>query len=243
MTTFQLIKKGDTVFDNTQQLTGVVTVIDYKANVAEIKVEVGDEVEYIICKLFNLAPIKSKEAIVNTTAVEQGINKAFYQVKDFHVAFEHPVADKPTQMKLKRATPRSVWTGEEALVEFLHASSANQEEFNSAYDKMILGLEKAKEKSLAMNYYSDGIDTIVAQADALVDALYFIFGSFVEMNVEPDKLFDIVQNSNMSKLFTSPDGVKYAKYRESDGKILKSPEFFAPEPALKAEIERQMNAN
>lgn len=230
-TPFTLIRVGDKVFDRIQQVTGTVKSINYQINVASVEVESAVEDEPILCKLFNLTPV--------WTTVQHNTSKYYTQVEEFHEAFDHPIADKPTQMSLRRAVPRSVWTGEEALVEFLHASSANEEEFLSAYDNMIIGLQKAKEKSLAMDYYDDGIDRIVAQTDALTDALYFIFGSFVEMGVKPDKPFEIVQSSNMSKLFTDENGNKYAKYRESDGKILKSDDFFAPEPALKAEIERQ----
>lgn len=231
MTSFVQIKEGDTVFDRIQQVSGVVTGINYKTNVAEITSQLP-EVEIILCKLFNLTVVGKPLSPPNN-------DKHYAQVEVFHEAFDHPIAEKPTQMSLMRATSRSIWTGEEALVEFLHASSANEEEFESAYDKMIVGLQKAKKKSLAMDYYNDGTERIVAQSDALTDALYFIFGSFVEMGVKPDKLFDIVQESNMSKLFIDEKGNKFAKYRESDGKILKSDDFFPPEPALLAEIERQ----
>ena len=58
MTTLQLITKGDTVFDNTQQIQGVVVEIDYKANVASITTGSPSEDELILCKLFNLKVVK-----------------------------------------------------------------------------------------------------------------------------------------------------------------------------------------
>lgn len=170
-----------------------------------------------------------------------GLDKAFGQVEEFHIAFDHPVADVPAPLELSRATDRSVWTIEEAVCEFLQKSSLNEEEFLQAYDNLLVGLEKAKLKSLKDTYHEEGYDRLVGQADALVDAMYFILGSFVEMGIKPDALFDIVQAANMSKLFTAEDGTKYAKYREDDGKILKSPEFFPPEEKLKEEILRQIN--
>jgi len=158
-------------------------------------------------------------------------------VKDFHLAFNHPVSETPVELPLEQAIPRSVWTGEEALVEFLHASSNNQDEFDSAFEQMIEGLKKAKVKSDGMEYYEKGLPRIVAQTDALIDSLYFLFGTFVIMGVEPTKAFEIVQASNMSKLFD--DGKP--RFRDTDGKILKSPNFFAPEEKLEEEVKRQLS--
>lgn len=238
MTSFTLVKAGQTVFDKSRSVSGIVLSIDRETNTARIKTKNSSGgVDTSISNLVDLVQVSIQEESEEEDS--EGLNKAYELVKEFHEEFSHPVANEPVQMNLIRATYRSVWTGEEALVEFLHASAANEEEFDSSFNKMIDGLHKAKEKSLAMEYYNDGIDTVVAQADALTDALYFIFGSFVELGVQPDKLFEIVQSSNMSKLFTDENGNKYAKYRESDGKILKSDNFFPPEPALKAEIERQ----
>jgi predicted HAD superfamily Cof-like phosphohydrolase len=78
--------------------------------------------------------------------------------------------------------------------------------------------------------------TVHDEADALIDALYFIFGTFVEMGVNPAPLFDIVQKANMAKLF--PDGTVHR--RPEDGKVIKPPDWVAPEPQLIEEITRQM---
>lgn len=77
-------------------------------------------------------------------------------------------------------------------------------------------------------------ETIAEQADAMIDLIYFALGTLVEMGVRPQRLFDIVQSANMSKLW--PDGKPH--YRE-DGKVIKSPQWADPEPLLEAEIERQ----
>lgn len=238
--TFVKIQLGDIVFDRVQKVDGKVQFINHQTNTAKVEVIIDQNKEegtrtttLVESKLFDLTVLeKSKKKKPNP-------NKWWSLVKDFHKAFNHPIKEKPTQMELPRAISRSVWTGEEALVEFLHASSVNQSDFDLAFTKMIDGLYKAKAKSDAMEYYKDGVDRVVAQSDALIDAMYFILGSFVEMGVKPDKLFEAVQNSNMSKLFTE-NGKKVAKYREEDGKILKSPDFFAPEPVLRKEIERQL---
>lgn len=47
-------------------------------------------------------------------------------------------------------------------------------------------------------------EDVVEQADAMIDTIYFALGTLVEMGVEPEVLFDIVQEANMSKIW--PDG-------------------------------------
>ena len=83
--------------------------------------------------------------------------------------------------------------------------------------------------------------TIQDQADAMIDLIYFALGTLVEMGVRPGKLFDIVHNANMQKLW--PDGkVHYGP----DGKVIKHPSWKNPEPNLLEEIQLQMknsNAN
>ena len=73
------------------------------------------------------------------------------------------------------------------------------------------------------------------QADAMVDLMYIALGTLVEMGVRPGRLFDIVHEANMKKLW--PDGkVHYA----ADGKVIKPPSWKPPEPQLMEEIERQL---
>jgi predicted HAD superfamily Cof-like phosphohydrolase len=77
---------------------------------------------------------------------------------------------------------------------------------------------------------------ITEQADALTDLLYFVLGTFVEIGVDPEPIFDIVQKANMSKLW--PDGKP--RYRE-DNKVLKPDGWEPPEPKIELEIENQLN--
>lgn len=158
-------------------------------------------------------------------------------VRKFHKAFKHPVAYKPTVIKAERALNRTIWTGEE-LVEFLHASSKDKDEFTNLFESFLNGLDNAYKKSMKSDTPKTYTERLVAQADALTDAQYFIDGTFVESGVNPLPLFDIVQRANMGKLH---NGVP--KYRE-DGKILKPDnwfELYAPEPRLKEEIKKQLN--
>lgn len=232
MTSFVVINVGDSVYDRIQSIEGVVKAINYKTNVAELVTGSPSQDEVILSKLFNLTVLDKNNK------PKHDYNKWYEQVKEFHKAFDHPIADKPTPITLERMINRKTWEFEEGI-EALHASSSNVEEFNKAVDNVIKGIEKARQKSLQEEFPQNDLDRIVAQGDALTDGTYFLQGDFVELGLKPDSLFDIVQNSNMSKLFTDENGKKYAKYRESDSKILKSPEFFPPEAKLKAEIERQ----
>lgn len=94
------------------------------------------------------------------------------------------------------------------------------------YDYMLEELDEFKEA-----------DTIVDQADAMIDLIYFGLGTLAELGVRPQKLFEIVHNANMTKLW--PDGKP--RTNPETGKIIKPPTFIRPEPLLQAEIDKQIN--
>lgn len=76
---------------------------------------------------------------------------------------------------------------------------------------------------------------LTEQADAMIDIIYFAIGGLVEMGIKPDRLFDIVHQANMSKLW--PDG--RPKFRE-DGKVMKPAAWVDPGPQIQDEIRRQV---
>ena len=64
---------------------------------------------------------------------------------------------------------------------------------------------------------------LVEVADALTDILYVTYGAGHAFGINLDDCFDEVQKSNMSKLD------EYGKpIYNSDGKVLKGPNYFAP---------------
>lgn len=132
------------------------------------------------------------------------MNKEYNEVKKFHQAFGHPVADEPTVLSEDRAKKRYAWMLEE-IKEFLEAT---------------------KNKD------------IVEQADAMIDTIYFALGTLVEMGIEPDNLFYIVQEANMSKLF--PDGKPH--YNEM-GKVIKPDNWENPHSKLENEIVKMKKRN
>lgn len=77
-------------------------------------------------------------------------------------------------------------------------------------------------------------ETIEEQADAMIDTIYLALGTLVEMGIRPEKLFNIVHQANMQKLWA--DGKP--RY-EKNGKVMKPPSWKNPEPLLYQEIMRQ----
>ena len=150
--------------------------------------------------------------------------------------------DKKTQEEPIAWTPegarhRAAFKLEE-LVEFLRASSRSEEEFEEAVVHMHEALDKAATK---VKGKSPAEISLVGQVDALIDTLYFTYGSFVLMGVDPERLFTIVHQANMGKIF--PDGK--AHFDPVTHKILKPDDWeekYAPEPAIKEELERQIKA-
>lgn len=81
-------------------------------------------------------------------------------------------------------------------------------------------------------------NTLEDEVDAMIDELYFVFGTLVSMGVDPEPIFKIVQQANMAKVWE--DGKVH--YKE-DGKIAKPANWVAPEPLIVAEINRQIAAS
>ena len=79
-------------------------------------------------------------------------------------------------------------------------------------------------------------ESIIDQADAMIDLIYFALGTMVEMGVKPDRLFEIVHRANMTKLW--PDGKVH--YNEL-GKVVKHGSWENPAPRLDSEVRRQID--
>lgn len=76
--------------------------------------------------------------------------------------------------------------------------------------------------------------TIAEQADALVDAIYYLFDTAVKHGIDLDPIFSIVHNANLKKI--RPDG---HVIKSSNGKIEKPEDWVDPWPQVIAEIENQ----
>jgi predicted HAD superfamily Cof-like phosphohydrolase len=97
-------------------------------------------------------------------------------------------------------------------------------------------ISDAKTNALRINLLAEELDElkealeagdIVEVLDALTDLQYVLDGAYLSFGLHTvkDAAFEEVQRSNMSKLGEDGKPIR----RESDGKILKGPNFFEPD--------------
>ncbi len=159
----------------------------------------------------------------------------FNAVKEFHAKMDKVTQEFPKVYDAQTALHRSDFKLEE-IVEFLYATASSDEEFIDFMDYLHQAIDKAAIKSQKKEKKDN---PLLGQVDALLDLLYFTYGSFALMGVDPKPIFDIVHQANMGKIF--PDG--QAHFDPVTHKILKPDDWeerFAPEPAIQKELERQL---
>ena len=166
----------------------------------------------------------------------QSEDQQFNQVKTFHRVMDGESQETVQPYNCEYAGHRADFKIEE-IVEFIHATAANQEVFTNSLAELHTAIDKAAAKITSKKDFSP---SIVGQIDALVDLLYLTYGSFALMGVDPKPFFDIVHVANMGKIF--PDGT--AHYHPVTHKILKPDDWeekYAPEGRIAEELERQKN--
>lgn len=167
------------------------------------------------------------------------IDNPFEKTEAFHQQFDNRRPESPQAFTREQASARAGFKVEE-LVEFLYGAAGNdQVQFKQLVTQLKKDVDAAEEKVLKKE--KTVIDPLVEQVDALVDLLYFTYGSFSLLGVEPTPIFSIVHEANMGKLF--PDGKP--RYHPVTHKVLKPDNWeadYAPEPKIKAELERQKAA-
>ncbi|MEQ9764125.1 Cof-type HAD-IIB family hydrolase [Streptococcus jiangjianxini] len=160
----------------------------------------------------------------------------FNKAKDFHLLMDGSVNHTPRLYNINEGGNRANFKVEE-IVEFLYAASqGDHHDFTQAILNLHAEVDKAAQKVQRKPHPET---PLVGEVDALTDLLYFTYGSFVLMGVDPKPFFDIVHEANMGKIF--PDGK--AHYDSHTHKILKPDDWekkFAPEPAIKKELDRQI---
>ncbi|WP_414840033.1 HAD family hydrolase [Carnobacterium sp. TMP28] len=161
----------------------------------------------------------------------------FEQVKEFHTIFNPTDNLTPVALTPKEALNRANFSTEE-IIEFLYASVQGD---LVLFEKIIHQWEYAISQTVTkIRIEKKEVNSVlVGQVDALIDANYFNYGSFVLMGVDPRPISTIVHEANMGKLF--PDGKPH--YRLTDGKVLKPKNWeqnYAPETRIEAEIEKQI---
>ncbi|EHJ52444.1 Cof-type HAD-IIB family hydrolase [Streptococcus macacae] len=160
----------------------------------------------------------------------------FNKVKDFHLLMDGKTCETPRSYDVLEGSHRADFKVEE-IVEFLYAaSSSDSETFTQTIADLHKAIDKAADKVSSKKHPET---PLVGQVDALIDLLYLTYGSFVLMGVDPKPFFDTVHEANMGKIF--PDGK--AHFDPVTHKILKPDDWeerFAPEPAIKHELDRQI---
>lgn len=114
-------------------------------------------------------------------------------------------------------------------------SDACQEKGNPANPKLMTKEAIAFIREMVndeLDELEEAVNT-VEQADALVDAIYYICDTAVRHGLNLDPLFRIVHRANMQKVV---DG---HVIRREDGKIMKPDCWEDPEPFLRREMDRQ----
>lgn len=234
---FQKLKKGQVVINTKTKQTGKVIGFEGAITVVEVIIAQDKEQGTRTTKLerFNNVDLRP----YNKPQEKTKSYNPYRDVKEFHKAFNHPVAEVPTAITSERAQQRADYLVEE-LVEFLWASVAGDEiETEAMINELVRNAYKAMNKCFAKGSFPKE-EILLHQTDALNDVSYINYGSIVETGVNPKPIFDIIQNSNMNKL--GADG-KPILHPETN-KIMKPEgweEKYQPEPLIKAEIERQRN--
>lgn len=156
------------------------------------------------------------------------MNKQFDQVKTFHAACGIEMPDKPTMLGNDNETNIHFNCEIKELSNRMKEYSKH-EGGSPTCDRISYFLEEIAEFANA--------ETIEDQVDAIIDLIYFSIGTFTLMGVKPEEIFNIVHSANMSKV-----GADGKVMRDAQGKIQKPEgwqEQYAPEPRIRAEIERQ----
>lgn len=143
-------------------------------------------------------------------------------------------------------TARSDASAERSSLDGLDQCLARVIEFQTCFDNPVSKLPQplaADRLLVRARYISEEVVELAAannledQCDALIDIIYFALGGFAELGVEPQRIFEIVHQANMAKLFE--DG--RPRHRPTDGKVAKPPHWQDPREAIAREVQRQVN--
>ncbi|HCQ71651.1 MAG: phosphoribosyl-ATP diphosphatase [Alphaproteobacteria bacterium] len=115
------------------------------------------------------------------------------------------------------------------------------QEFHETYGLPVAAeqtLADEKTRTLRINLLAEELDELkealeqgdmVETLDALIDLQYVLDGAFLSFGMQgvKEEAFEEVHRSNMSKLGADGKPIR----RESDGKVMKGPDFFEPDLA------------
>ena len=124
------------------------------------------------------------------------------------------------------------------------------QEFHETYGLPVLdqpSISDEKTNALRINLLAEELDELkealeqgdlIETLDALIDLQYVLDGAFLSFGLQhvKDTAFNEVHRSNMSKLGEDGKPIR----RESDGKVLKGPDYFKPD--IKQFVEHDKDA-
>ncbi|MDR2833919.1 MAG: Cof-type HAD-IIB family hydrolase, partial [Streptococcaceae bacterium] len=167
----------------------------------------------------------------------KSMDTKYNQASEFHKLFDGKLPKTPHVLSDEQASFRVGFKVEE-IVEYLYATSNNDsEKFAHLVDLLISDIHKAVGKITAKGKPTEHV--LSEQADALIDLLYFTYGTFALMGVDPHELYNIVHQANMGKMPDTGQPI----FDEQTGKLLKPDDWhekFAPEKEIHAEIMKQI---
>lgn len=232
---FTKLKKGQVVINTKTKQTGKVIGFEGAITVVEVILSQNKEEGTRTTKLerFNTIDL---QPYVNTHK-KKGYNP-FFDVREFHKAFDHPAPNKPTPLTPERAAQRTDYLVEEA-VEFLWATVAGDEARTEILvNELVRNIYKAMNKCFSKGEFPED-EILLHQTDASIDISYINYGTLVEMGVNPKNIFAIVQSANMAKLDENGKPIIDPVTK----KIMKPEgweENHQPEPLIKKELEHQI---
>lgn len=101
----------------------------------------------------------------------------------------------------------------------------------------IIGKLELQQNGVEVEGYASPIDAITDIADLCGDIQVFAASEMVRFNIPVTPTQLIIMDSNMSKL--DADGKPI--YRESDGKVMKGPNYWKPEPKIREMLEMHLS--
>ncbi len=159
----------------------------------------------------------------------------FNKVKEFHKMMDGRSQEIPRAFPPLEAGYRAGFKVEE-IVEFLYASAnGDSDKFDELTANLHADVDKAVRK---VKRKAKEEAPLIGEVDALIDLLYFTYGSLVLAGVDPYDIFNFVHAANMGKIF--PDGQPH--FDPETHKILKPDDWeekYAPEGKIERELERQ----
>lgn len=152
----------------------------------------------------------------------------FDDIVEFNTTFGHAVRDTPT-LDAPDIPMRLEHVFLEEVRELLDAL-----EFYDKVSKFYKGSENIPE-NVKVDIYTEVLD---AHGDILVT----LFGLSQAMGMPILEAFDIIHESNMSKLGEDGLPIYYPKGHKKHGKVAKGPNYFDPKSRLRALIQEKLNA-